>query len=344
MGWWRLESAICRNTRRLITIVKTTEFFPWAKPASVLGYGTTSFMSAPSTQERIGLLEAAFDAGITHFDTAAYYGYGEAERLVGTCFSGRRDKVTITTKFGIEPTGAAKYRWVNLAARRIFSFAPAVKKLFRRTGTAGSSWGVFDPARAEASLDRSLAALRTDYVDLFLMHEPSPGSASSEPLLEFLDKEMVRGRIRGYGCGGEWESIRQIAASGGRSSKWLQFEDNALNRRIEEVKLCGAKCITFAPFNSALQSLVYFLERNPGRRDEWSKALDLDCRDRDCLASLLQASCHARNPSGIVLFSSKSVERIRKAVWISDGKSFSDEQVSRFLELTLEVAPATGPS
>ena len=85
--------------------MKTVTFFPWAGHSSVLGFGTTSFMSADSTQERLAILEAAYACGITHLDTAAYYGYGEAERLVGRFLSGKRDKVTITTKFGIEPTG-----------------------------------------------------------------------------------------------------------------------------------------------------------------------------------------------------------------------------------------------
>ena len=129
------------------------------------------------------MLECALDTGITHFDTAAYYGFGEAERLLGRALSGRRDRVTITTKFGIEPSGAVKSRWVNLAARRVLKLAPFVKTLLRSKPDAGSNWGIFDPESAARSLERSLQALQTDYVDLFLLHEPSPDSAASEPLI-----------------------------------------------------------------------------------------------------------------------------------------------------------------
>ncbi len=309
-------------------------FFPWAKPSSALGYGTTSFMSAPTTQERLGLLDAAFDAGITHFDTAAYYGYGEAERLLGKALAGKRDKVTITTKFGIEPSGAVKHRWVNLAARRVFAVAPFLKKLLRRNQTAGSTWGVFDPEKAAASLERSLTALQTDYLDLFLLHEPSPESAASQPLIEFLDREVYRGRIRAYGCGGQWEPIRQIAASGLPTSNWLQFEDNAINRCLEEGSAHGAKCITFAPFNNALKTLQSWLAQEAARRTSWSSELDLDCGDPSTLASLLQASCHARNAEGIVLFSSKRIDRIRHAVRVANGELFSTAQVEKFLALS----------
>lgn len=320
----------------------TVPFFPWAKPSSALGYGTTTFMSAPTTQERLALLEAALDAGITHFDTAAYYGYGESERLLGKALAGRRDKVTITTKFGIEPSGAVKHRWVNLAARRVLALAPFIKKILKRPARAGSTWGVFDPEKALFSLERSLSALQTDYIDLFLLHEPSPESAASEQLNAFLDREVTRGRIRAYGCGGMWEPIRRIAASGLRTSHWLQFEDNAICRCIEEASASGARCITFAPFNNALKKLQHWLASNPVRQQAWTKDLDVDCSDAGVLASLLQASCHARNPSGIVLFSTKRIDRIQHAVRVANGELFTPVQVARFLELTREV-PAEAP-
>jgi aryl-alcohol dehydrogenase-like predicted oxidoreductase len=316
--------------------MKTVPFFPWAESVSVLGYGTTSFMSADTTKERLALLECALDSGITHFDTAAYYGYGEAERLLGQVLAGRRDRVTITTKFGIEPSGAVKNRWVNLAARRVLKLAPFVKTLLRRKPDSASNWGIFDPESSARSLDRSLQALQTDYIDLFLLHEPSPGSAASEPLIEFLEREVQRGRIRAYGCGGEWKSIGPIAAAGLPTSRWLQFEDNAINRRIETARASGARSITFAPFNNALKILAGWLDERPAERGAWSKELGVDCGDKEVLAGLLQASCHARNADGIVLFSSKNPERIKQAVRIASGETFTKDQVSKFLDLTKE--------
>lgn len=63
-----------------------------------LGFGNTSPMSLSSSQNRLALLEAAFDAGIRHFDTALYYGYVEAERILGDFIVGKRDQFTNTTK------------------------------------------------------------------------------------------------------------------------------------------------------------------------------------------------------------------------------------------------------
>lgn len=317
--------------------MKSVEFFPWAGASSALGFGTTSFMSADTTAERLALLECAIDAGITHFDTAAYYGYGEAERLLGQALQGRRDRFTITTKFGMEASAVVKARWVNLVARRVLALLPFLRKAAGQARGALSAKGLFEPDKARASLERSLQALRTDYVDLFLLHEPQLADASSAPLLSFLDEEVRRGRIRAYGSGGQWPRIREIAAARLPSAGWLQFEDNPIFRHLEVAKSSGAKCITFAPFNTALPVLIDWLDQHPEQRRAWSDELGLDCADQGNLAMLLQAGSHARNSDGIVLFSSKNARRIQQAVRVASGKVFSSEQIEKFLKLTEEV-------
>jgi D-threo-aldose 1-dehydrogenase len=322
--------------------MRVVNFLPWAGASSVLGFGTTSFMSAASTQDRLALLGAAYDAGITHFDTAAYYGYGEAERLLGRFLTGKRDKVTITTKFGIEPSGVVKTRWVNLLTRRVLKAAPILKTMLRRgSSQSGSTWGVFDPEKAKASLERSLTALQTDYIDLFLLHEPNLESAASQPLIEFLEGEVARGSIRAYGCGGEWSNIEKISSSGLPTSRWLQFEDNPVFRNLEDAEASGAKCITFAPFNTALPILAKWLDERPEKQSAWSKELGVDCADSSNLAALLLAGSLARNHRGIVLFSSKNAQRIKHAARVANGGVFSSEQVNKFLELTKDVLTET---
>ena len=72
------------------------------------GFGTTSLLGLDSEQDRLALLERAFDLGIRHFDTAPYYGYGEAEKVLGRFLKSRREAVTVTTKFGIQPPAVAR--------------------------------------------------------------------------------------------------------------------------------------------------------------------------------------------------------------------------------------------
>lgn len=86
--------------------MKSVAFFPWVGQSSVLSFVRTSLMRTDSRQKRLAILEAAHRSGITHFDTAAYFGYGEVERLRDRFLAGKLDRDTITPKFGNEPSGS----------------------------------------------------------------------------------------------------------------------------------------------------------------------------------------------------------------------------------------------
>src|SRR5690349_10156669 len=69
-----------------------------------LGFGCGSLFRIPSRARRVQLLGAAYEAGIRHFDVAPMYGLGRAEAELGAFARARRSELTITTKFGIDPT------------------------------------------------------------------------------------------------------------------------------------------------------------------------------------------------------------------------------------------------
>lgn len=312
--------------------MKQISFFPGVSATSILGYGTTSLMGAASHKERLALLECAFEHGITHYDTAPYYGYGEAERVLGEFLKGRRDKVTVTTKYGIMVTGVASSRWITTAARKVFQFAPGLKKLVRRGGPPLARRCAFTSEELRASLERSLSALGTDHVDLFLLHEPSLEDAASEELAGLLDDEVRRGTIRAYGCGGG-PDIGRIAAANLPLGQWLQFEGHALSEAPAPLPLPTTRLITFGAFNSSFGKLRTLLASERARCDLWSQRLDLNCGDDEVLAALLQSAAHAMNPEGIVLFSSCNPLRIASAARIAEGGRFSSAQIQSFLEL-----------
>jgi aryl-alcohol dehydrogenase-like predicted oxidoreductase len=109
-------------------------------------------------------LAAALDAGINFFDTADLYGFGESERLIGLAFSGRRDKVVIASKAGmLDPEGRQD----------------------------------FAPAHIARSLESSLARLRTDYIDLYQLHGPSPDQLGG--ILEVMERLRRDGKARAIG-------------------------------------------------------------------------------------------------------------------------------------------------
>jgi aryl-alcohol dehydrogenase-like predicted oxidoreductase len=72
------------------------------KSTSRIGFGTGGLLRIGSPRRRQDVLAAAFASGVTHFDTAPLYGFGESERALGLFLRGRRDKVTLTTKFGLQ--------------------------------------------------------------------------------------------------------------------------------------------------------------------------------------------------------------------------------------------------
>ncbi|MGY8914119.1 MAG: aldo/keto reductase, partial [Flavobacteriales bacterium] len=87
--------------------MKNIELVPGIK-SSVLGFGCASIMGARGPKESHKAIDRALANGITHFDLARSYGYGEAERFIGKILSAKRDKVVISSKFGIIANGKAR--------------------------------------------------------------------------------------------------------------------------------------------------------------------------------------------------------------------------------------------
>ena len=113
----------------------------------VLGFGCSSLASV-GEKKALQLLGTAFDAGVRHFDVARYYGYGEAESLLGAFVKSRRSEVTITTKFGIEPPRRTNaLRLAMQAGRKVAEFVPAVRGFLRRRAQGLVKGGAFSSGR-----------------------------------------------------------------------------------------------------------------------------------------------------------------------------------------------------
>jgi aryl-alcohol dehydrogenase-like predicted oxidoreductase len=124
----------------------------------------TSMGNAPEASARI--IHKALDAGINVMDTAD--AYGDSEDVVGKALKGRRDDVVLATKFG-RPTGqdpnhqGASRRWIVTA------------------------------------VENSLRRLQTDYIDLYQLHRPDPGTDIEETLSALTD--LIRGgKVRAIGA------------------------------------------------------------------------------------------------------------------------------------------------
>ncbi|MCI0874641.1 MAG: aldo/keto reductase, partial [Chloroflexi bacterium] len=144
---------------------------------SVIGYGGwpmgRGMYGDFDDDEAIAAARAAYDNGVTLFDTAAVYGWGYGETLMGKALKGFREDVILVTK------GARE--WVR-------------DNPDRRSATVSDS----DPVRLRASIDESLKRLQTDYIDLFLIHWPDKDRPFSEPM-EVLEEAKKSGKIRHSG-------------------------------------------------------------------------------------------------------------------------------------------------
>ncbi len=119
-----------------------------------LGFGCAQLCRLPRNRDRLALLEAAFDAGIRHFDVARMYGLGEAEGVLGQFLRDKRDQVTVATKFGIPLSRLATRlgRWQGLA-RAAIRLAPLLRKVAVNNAGAIYAPRDFSVAAAERSIE-----------------------------------------------------------------------------------------------------------------------------------------------------------------------------------------------
>lgn len=168
---------------------------------SRLALGTGSLHHVLGRRARRSLLNSAIDGGVTHFDTAPQYGHGFAEAELGALLRGQRNQVTITTKFGLYPTNIT-------GVSRVDHFAATVVRRVRRSALAPVS--NFSVAKGRSSLRESLKRLRTDYIDCFMLHEPTCSSDEVQPLVGWLEEERRAGLIRCWGIAGERKVVANI--------------------------------------------------------------------------------------------------------------------------------------
>jgi aryl-alcohol dehydrogenase-like predicted oxidoreductase len=174
---------------------------------SRLGFGT-SRLHYLSRRERERLLATAADLGFVHFDTAPAYGDGLAETELGRLLRHQGTSLVVATKYGIPADPIIEHLpSLGFALR-------ASRSLARKAGYWRPSHPAITAAGLRKSAEQSLRRLQRDYVDILMLHEPTPARLS-EPsrLLEELVGLQQRGLIRAFGLAGDWKGIEAIRSS-----------------------------------------------------------------------------------------------------------------------------------
>jgi D-threo-aldose 1-dehydrogenase len=171
---------------------------------SRLAFGT-SRLHYLDRRDRQRLLTAAADLGFTHFDTAPAYGDGICEAELGKFIRGQRERFVIVTKYGIPPNPLAE-AWPSLSLP-----LQTVRAFARKVGFRPTPLPPLTLTGLRASVERSLRRLRTDRIDILLLHEPREDRIPSlDAIVDELHKLQRSGVVRAFGLAGGWSGISNL--------------------------------------------------------------------------------------------------------------------------------------
>ena len=301
---------------------------------SRLGFGTAALMSRVSRRDSVRLLETALEEGITHFDTARSYGFGEAELAVGDVLAGRRDRITVTTKVGIlPPRRSALLSPAKAFARGLLRAAPSLRAPLRRGAGGLVVAGRFDVESMTASLHTSLRHLRTDYVDLLLLHQPSCEMLASDEPLAFLERVQREGKVRQFGVAADAGAITYALEQAPAYAPVVQLANNVVEPMLLRIPAAqGRTVIAHSPLGAWMSGLLQSLKHNGTMAAEWSRALEADVREPGCLPQLALQWAMADVPRGVVLFSTTKPAHVREDA-AALRTAASSERLRRFEQL-----------
>ena len=191
--------------------------------ASAVGLGTWAIggwmWGGTDEAASIQAIEASIDAGISLIDTAPAYGLGRSEELVGQAIRGKRDRVVIATKCGLN--------WHHGKGNHFFDEAD--KPVHRYLGADGIAYEV----------EQSLKRLGTDHIDLYITHWQDPTTPIAETM-EALERLKQAGKIRAIGASNvSADDLAAYVAAGQLDA--IQERYSMLDREIEGTLLPIAK-------------------------------------------------------------------------------------------------------
>ncbi len=177
--------------------------------SSIIGFGCAPILGAEGAYKSKRALECAIDYGVNHFDLARSYGYGESERFVGKILGAKRKDMVLASKFGIRANYKARFltpvkpiiRYIKKQLKQ--NNLPTInKQLVRNTNTIADKFhdrvGINEIEMVK-SLEESLRALKTDYLDYFLIHEPLNSIENIDEICNVAYKLKLAGKIRAFG-------------------------------------------------------------------------------------------------------------------------------------------------
>jgi aryl-alcohol dehydrogenase-like predicted oxidoreductase len=149
--------------------VSAIGFGGWAIGGPSEASGTPLGWGRTTDEESLDAIRRARDLGVTFFDTADSYGFGRSESLLGIVLSRKREDVVIATKVGVVRNSNGELK-KDFSKQHIF-----------------------------VAVDGSLKRLRSDYIDLYQIHNPTIDDLRREEIQDAMDRLQDNGKIRFWG-------------------------------------------------------------------------------------------------------------------------------------------------
>src|SRR5947207_3706485 len=152
--------------------VSAIGFGAWAIGGAAGASGTPLGWGRTSDDESLAAIRRARELGVTFYDTADSYGFGRSESLLGIVLSRYRQEVVVATKVGVVRTSSGELK-KDFSKQHIF-----------------------------VAVDGSLKRLRTDYIDVYQVHNPTLDDLRREDIQDAMERLQDAGKIRFCGVSG----------------------------------------------------------------------------------------------------------------------------------------------
>lgn len=240
--------------------MKTIELVPDIY-SSKLGFGCAAVAGSVDRATALRAMAIASDEGVTHFDVAPSYGYGEAESILGEFLAkSKNDRLVVASKFGIEATRAARVlRPVKSLARHLLRSRnkgnrTAGAKAMPKVGSSLLRPIPITGIGLAQSVEQSLKRLKRDRLDYLFLHEPQDQVMNLDEVMRAVENLKRDGKVRAFGLS---FMRNDITIHGGYLGEFdvLQFDAPS---PTESVPLpLQRPAVLFSPFQSRPESTAH---------------------------------------------------------------------------------------
>jgi aryl-alcohol dehydrogenase-like predicted oxidoreductase len=222
---------------------------PWARTHRG---GAVFYPGKVDDDETIRAIHRALDLGVNFFDTAANYGAGRSERILGRAIADRRDKIVLTTKFGY-----------------------LVDEEHNVTDFYGGDENSDEvPRNVHKDCEASLRRLGTDYIDLYLFHVGGYSPSKAAKVRDTLEELVAEGKIRVYGWSTDNPEGARVFAQGEHCVA-IEHQFNVMDDAPEMLAVCDQfdlASINHSPLAAGLLTGKYYVNSRFPEDDRRSSA------------------------------------------------------------------------